>query len=70
MSAALKVQVLNEPLLADNETIYADYNYVADGKPVVSDWHQITVREFKMRIGAKEIRRCDLIGRSMMLVFA
>jgi hypothetical protein len=38
--------------------------YVADGKVVLSDFHGITVREFKFRLGAKEIRRCDIYGRA------
>lgn len=56
---------LDEPVLADDYPVYADYAYVADGRVVISDWHGITVREFKMRIGAKEIRRCDLHGRAV-----
>ena len=55
---------LNEPVLPDDYPIYGDYLYVADGKVVRSDWHGITAREFKAHIGAKELRRCDLIGRS------
>ena len=54
---------LKEPVLADGYPVYADYAYVADGEVVISDWHCITVREFKMRLGASEIRRCDLAGR-------
>ncbi len=54
---------LKEPVLADDYPVYADYAYVADGKVVISDWHCITVREFKMRLGANEIRRCDISGR-------
>jgi hypothetical protein len=57
---------LNEPVLADDYPIYADYAYVADGEMIVSDYHCITVREFKFRIGAKEIRRCDLMGRGLL----
>jgi hypothetical protein len=60
---------LNEPILADDYTVYADRTYVADGEVITSDWHVITVRELKMRIGAKEIRRCDLVGRSMLVEF-
>lgn len=69
MSAAEKSIKLDEPVLADDHPIYADYAYVADGQVVRSDWHRITVREFKSRIGAKEIRRCDLFGRSLMIEF-
>jgi hypothetical protein len=57
---------LNEPVLADDYPIYADYAYVADGNVTISDYHAITVREFKFRIGAKEIRRCDLHGRGLL----
>jgi hypothetical protein len=55
---------LDEPILDDRDSVYADFMYVADGKVVLSDWHAITVREFKIRINAKEIRRCDIYGRS------
>lgn len=61
-----QTRLLNEPVLPDNHPIYADYVYVADGVPVVSDWHDITVREFKMREGITELRRCDLSGRGLL----
>lgn len=58
------ISKLDEPVLPDDYTVYADYMYVADGNVVLSDYHGITVREFKFRLGAKEIRRCDIYGRS------
>jgi hypothetical protein len=60
----IDVSKLKEPVLADDYPVYADFMYVADGKVVLSDYHGITVREFKFRLGAKEIRRCDIYGRS------
>ncbi len=54
---------LDEPVLADDYPIYADYLYVADGKVVRSDWHGITVRQLKGREGYAEVRRCDIDGR-------
>ena len=55
---------LDEPILPDDYPIYGDYWYVADGKPIRSDWHDITARQFKNREGIKELRRCDMVGRS------
>lgn len=55
---------LDEPILDDRYPVYADFMYVADGKVVLSDFHGITVREFKFRLGAKEIRSCDIYGRA------
>jgi hypothetical protein len=55
--------MLDEPLLPDDYPIYADYLYIVDGKLYVSDWHDVTVQELKMLLGAKEIRRCDAAGR-------
>jgi hypothetical protein len=60
------VEELNEPILADDYPIYGDYLYVADGKVVRSDWHGITAREFKAHLKAKELRRCDIIGRQAL----
>lgn len=54
---------LNEPILPDDYPVYADYLYVADGIPIRSDWHGITVAQFKRHIHADEIRRCDIAGR-------
>ena len=54
---------LREPILEDDYPIYAGYLYVADGKVVISDWHDITAREFKAREGVTELRRCDIFGR-------
>lgn len=56
---------LNEPILPDDYPIYADYLYVADGKVVRSDWHNVTAREFKAREGITELRRCDMAGREL-----
>lgn len=53
---------LDEPVLPDNYPIYADYLYVADGKVIRSDFHGVTARELRLRIGANELRRCDITG--------
>ncbi len=54
---------LNERILEDDYPIYGFYFYVADGKVVQSDYHGITAAEFKKRIGAKELKNCDIYGR-------
>lgn len=56
---------MNEPVLEDDYPVYADYLYVADGKVVRSDWHGISVARFKLVLGAKEIRRCDMAARDL-----
>ena len=55
---------MDDPVLEDNYPVYASYWYVADGKPVRSDWHGITAARFKAKIGAKVLCRCDLVGRA------
>lgn len=57
---------LDEPILADDYPVYAGYLYVADGKVIVSDLHDSTVRRLKHYLGAKEIRRCDIYGRKAL----
>lgn len=57
---------LKEDILPNDYPIYADYWYVLDGYPIISDYHNITVKEFKHYTGAKEIRRCDIIGRKLL----
>ena len=54
----------NEDILPDDYPIYGNYLYVVDGKVIRSDWHDITVRELKLHIHAKEIRRCNMMARS------
>ena len=54
---------LDERILPDDYPIYADYLYVVDGKVTRSDWHGVTVKQFKHIEGAKEVRRCDIEGR-------
>ena len=61
--AETKLVELNEPVLPDDYPVYADYLYVADGKVIRSDWHDVTVRRLKREMGAAEIRRCDIEGR-------
>jgi hypothetical protein len=59
------MEKLDERILPDDYPIYGDYLYVADGKVIRSDWHDITAREFKAREGIKELRRCDMVGRGL-----
>lgn len=56
---------LDEPVLPDEYPVYAGYLYVADGKVISSNWHEITVRELKRHLGASEIRSCDITGRDL-----
>ncbi len=58
---------LNEPILDDDYPIYADYLYVADGKVIRSDWHEVTAKLFKIKMNIKELRRCDIMGRKKMM---
>lgn len=58
---------LNEPILADDYPVYGGYLYVADGKVVSSPLHESTVGRLKRRLGATEIRRCDIYGRRAAL---
>ena len=53
---------LDEPILADDYPVYADYLYVADGKVVRPDWFNITVGEFKRREGYAEVGYAVLFG--------
>jgi hypothetical protein len=55
---------LREPVLPDDYPVYGDYLYVADGKVIRSDWHDVTVAFLKRQLGVAEIRRCDIAGRS------
>lgn len=57
---------LREPILEDDYPIYGGYFYVADGKPITSNWHGITAKEFKLRENIKELRRCDAVGRGLL----
>ena len=58
---------LDEPILEDDYPIYAGYWYVVDGKPVRSNYYDITAAEFKRRLNAGEIRRCDAVERKLRL---
>ncbi len=52
--------------MPDDYPVYGNYLYVADGKVIMSDWHDITVRRLKHELGAKEICRCDIAGRASL----
>jgi hypothetical protein len=58
---------LNEPELPDDYPIYGNYLYVADGKVIMSDWHDVTAREFKAREKVTKLCRCDIVGRRAMM---
>lgn len=53
---------LDEPILSDDYPVYYDYLYIVDGKLYTST-SQCTVGQLKVRLNAKEIRRCDIVGR-------
>ena len=55
--------MLNENILPDDYPMYGGYLYVVDGKVTASDLHDVTVKEYKARTGAKEVRHCDIVGR-------
>jgi hypothetical protein len=57
---------LDERILPDDYPVYPGYVYVADGNPISSPIEG-TVRGLKRAIGAKEIRRCDLVGRENLM---
>lgn len=54
---------LDEPVLADDYPIFGGFLYVADGKVISSDLHGTTAARLKQFLGAKELRRCDIVGR-------
>lgn len=53
---------LDEELLEDDYPVYYSYMYVVDGKLHRSQ-SQCTVGQLRVRLNAKEIRRCDIVGR-------
>lgn len=53
-----------EPILSDDYPVFPTYCYVADGR-VIRSMIEGTVRELKVDISAKEIRRCDLGARDL-----
>lgn len=58
---------LDEPILPDDYPIYAGYLYIVDGKLHVSDFHDVTVLYLKRKLGANEVRRCDIYGRKEIM---
>lgn len=54
---------MNEHVLLNHYPVYAGYWYVIDGKPKQSPITS-TVGELKKHLNAKEIRRCDIVGRN------
>lgn len=57
---------LDEPILGDTYPVYFDYYYIADDKVIRSDI-QGDVFALKQFYNAKEIKRCDIVGRGMEL---
>lgn len=57
---------LKEPILEDDYPVYGNYFYVVDGEVYMSNWHDVTVAYLKWRLGAIEVRRCDLYGRGLL----
>lgn len=64
---ALQGVLPGETVLQDDYPVYGNYLYVADGKVIMSDLHDSTVGRLKAYLGAKEIRRCDIEGRRVLI---
>ena len=64
---------LNEEILSDDYPVYGNHLYVCDGKVIRCDLMRGTVRDLKkdlrdfFKVEAKEIRRCDIVGRKKLL---
>lgn len=58
---------MNEEILPDDYPIYGDYWYLVDGVPKRSVYHDITARDLKRLLRAKEIRRCNAVERKLPL---
>lgn len=61
---------LDEPILPDDYPVYFGYAYIADGRliscPLGAEGS--TVAHLKQAIDAQEIRRCDIVGRGVVLM--
>lgn len=53
---------MKEDILPDDYPVNFGYAYMADGEVISADI-QGDVADLKAHTGAKEIRRCDLVGR-------
>lgn len=62
-AATASETIPGEYVLPDDYPIYGGYLYVADGKIIMSDYHGVTAAELKARIGATELRRCNISAR-------
>lgn len=60
MEETLTGFVEGEDVLEDDYPVYGDYIYLVDGIITSSNWHDITVREFKLYMKAEEIRNCRI----------
>ena len=60
-------QFPNEEILPDDYPVYGNYLYVADGKVIMSDWHDVTVGFMKRQEGFQEVRRCNIYARKAAL---
>lgn len=52
----------SETIMPDDGYIYAGYVYIADGRFVRSDYHGVSVAEWKRLMKFSEVRRCDLFA--------
>lgn len=57
----------DEGILPDDYPVYGNYLYVADGKVIMSNWHDVTVGFMKRQEGFKEVRRCNIYARKAAL---
>lgn len=57
-----KQEFPNENILEDSHPVFWEYLYITDGKLALSSI-QGTVADLKKKLGATEIRRCNILAR-------
>lgn len=57
-------EIREEDLIEGDYPIHAGYVYLVDGTPRMSNV-SCTAAQFKKALGAKEIRKCDIVGRDL-----
>lgn len=49
----------------DDDVVYGDYHYVADGEVIKCPKGALRVRDVKKITGAKVVQECDMVARKL-----
>ena len=63
-----KKEFEDERVLDDEQPVYWGFWYIIRDEPIRCPLHRGTIKDLKLYFATDEVRRCDAVGRGLLLV--